>query len=298
MAGAASLASRWGAHAEALNRAERVLRAAPGYPDAVMSLASAELAQGAPESAEARLHDLATDPRATPQQQALAVGLLGDVLDVQGRAEEAFAAYSDCNARLIEAYRDRFGVGQSALAYVGELIDTVRHAPSGAWTATPEPPASGASGHVFLMGFFRSGTTLLEQVLASHPRVEALEERETLADAIEAYGRRPQDLMQFAAAKDADLTRLRQAYWARVAEQGARPAGKVFVDKQPLNTWNLSAPSEYGFYSNVNPNVDHPRWSQATERRLGEFRKRPTMMFNGYDQVASLYSGMDLKKNF
>ena len=72
-----------------------------------------------------------------------------------------------------------------------------------------------------------------------------------------------------------------------------------FTDKQPLNTWNVSAPSEYGFYSNVNPNVDHPRWSQSKERRLGEFFKRPTLMFNGYaDQVASLYSGMDLKKNF
>jgi sulfoxide reductase catalytic subunit YedY len=72
-----------------------------------------------------------------------------------------------------------------------------------------------------------------------------------------------------------------------------------FVEKQPTNSWNLAAPREYGFYSNVNPTVDHPRWSQATERRLGEFRKRPTLMFNGYgDQVASLYSGMDLKKDF
>ncbi len=71
-----------------------------------------------------------------------------------------------------------------------------------------------------------------------------------------------------------------------------------FTSDQPVNTWNRSAPSEYGFYSNVNPNVDHPRWSQKTERRLGEFTKRPTLMFNGYDQVASLYSGMDLKKNF
>jgi sulfoxide reductase catalytic subunit YedY len=71
-----------------------------------------------------------------------------------------------------------------------------------------------------------------------------------------------------------------------------------FTDSQPINTWNRSAPNEYGFYSNVNPHVDHPRWSQSTERRLGEFRKRPTLMFNGYDQVASLYSGMDLKKNF
>ncbi len=72
-----------------------------------------------------------------------------------------------------------------------------------------------------------------------------------------------------------------------------------FVRNQPPTTWNLSAPSEYGFYSNVNPEVDHPRWSQAKERRIGEFFKRSTLMFNGYaDQVASLYSGLDLRKNF
>jgi methionine sulfoxide reductase catalytic subunit len=72
-----------------------------------------------------------------------------------------------------------------------------------------------------------------------------------------------------------------------------------FVDHQPATAWNKSAPNEYGFYSNVNPDVDHPRWSQAKERRLGEFSKRPTLMFNGYgDQVASLYAGMDLKKYY
>ncbi len=70
------------------------------------------------------------------------------------------------------------------------------------------------------------------------------------------------------------------------------------VESEPPTTWNLAAPSEYGFYSNVNPNKDHPRWSQATERRIGEFFKRKTLMFNGYDQVASLYSGMDLQKNY
>jgi sulfoxide reductase catalytic subunit YedY len=70
-----------------------------------------------------------------------------------------------------------------------------------------------------------------------------------------------------------------------------------FVKDQPPTTWNLSNAHEYGFYSNVNPSVDHPRWSQAKERRLGEFLRRNTLMFNGYgDQVASMYNGMDLKK--
>jgi sulfoxide reductase catalytic subunit YedY len=74
-----------------------------------------------------------------------------------------------------------------------------------------------------------------------------------------------------------------------------------FVDTMPPTTRNTSAPDEYGFYSNVNPDVDHPRWSQAKERRIGDssFAKRPTLMFNGYgDQVASLYSGMDLRKYY
>jgi sulfoxide reductase catalytic subunit YedY len=75
-----------------------------------------------------------------------------------------------------------------------------------------------------------------------------------------------------------------------------------FVRDQPRTSWNLLAPDEYGFYSNVNPNVDHPRWSQATERRIGEgglfTPKRKTLMFNGYNEVASLYTGMDLKKYF
>ncbi len=72
-----------------------------------------------------------------------------------------------------------------------------------------------------------------------------------------------------------------------------------FVEKMPVSSWMKSGPKEYGFYSNVNPKVPHPRWSQKKERRIGEFRKRKTLMFNGYgEQVASLYTGMDLKKHF
>jgi sulfoxide reductase catalytic subunit YedY len=76
-----------------------------------------------------------------------------------------------------------------------------------------------------------------------------------------------------------------------------------FTSRQPKNTWQLLAPNEYGFYANVNPEVDHPRWSQATERRLPSTllapNRRPTLPFNGYaDQVASLYSGMDLRRNY
>jgi methionine sulfoxide reductase catalytic subunit len=72
----------------------------------------------------------------------------------------------------------------------------------------------------------------------------------------------------------------------------------TLTDKQPPTTWNIANAHEYGFYSNVNPAVDHPRWTQAQERRLGELFKRKTLMFNGYPEVASLYTGMDLRKNY
>jgi sulfoxide reductase catalytic subunit YedY len=82
--------------------------------------------------------------------------------------------------------------------------------------------------------------------------------------------------------------------------KGLKSIVKIRLTEEPLpTTWNLAAPHEYGFYANVNPAVDHPRWSQATERRIGEFRRRPTLPFNGYaEQVASLYTGVDLRRFF
>jgi len=83
--------------------------------------------------------------------------------------------------------------------------------------------------------------------------------------------------------------------------KGAKSVVKIrFVEQQPATSWALAEPNEYGFYANVNPKVDHPRWSQSREIRLpGLFSSRPTLMFNGYaDQVANLYNGMDLRKNF
>ena len=82
--------------------------------------------------------------------------------------------------------------------------------------------------------------------------------------------------------------------------KGIKSIAKItLLDSMPTTTWNRSAPNEYGFYANVNPRVDHPRWSQATEQRIGVSGRRDTLLFNGYgDQVASLYTGMDLRKNF
>jgi methionine sulfoxide reductase catalytic subunit len=82
--------------------------------------------------------------------------------------------------------------------------------------------------------------------------------------------------------------------------KGCKSIVKIdLVAEMPVSFWMRSAPNEYGFYANVNPDVSHPRWSQASERRIGELSRRKTLLFNGYaDQVASLYAGMDLRKNF
>jgi tetratricopeptide (TPR) repeat protein len=239
VAGRANLMSRRGAHAEARPLATQVLAVQPGYPDAVTVLAAADLAEGDAPAAQARLEALIADPRLTPQQLALAHGLLGDVLDAQDRAPEAFTAYTACNMGQWRTYATGFGAKPTALEFAQGMIARLDDIPAAAWRTDGAPLPAGVKSHVFLLGFPRSGTTLLEQVLASHPQVEALEERETLIDALRAFLAAPEDLDRLAQAGEADLEPLRAAYWARVRAEGAAIEGKVFVDKHPLNTLKL-----------------------------------------------------------
>jgi tetratricopeptide (TPR) repeat protein len=239
-AGLAGVLARRGDFTEARTLAERALAAQPDYPDAVMVLAQADLAAGDGAAAEARLQSLIADQRLSPVQRALAQGLLGDVLDAQGRVPEAFGAYAGCNMGLWRAYAPSFGQGVSALDFARESLDVLEDQGPDAWRkARPKGSRAPAREHVFLLGFPRSGTTLLEQVLAAHPDVEALEERETLADATRAFQTDARALREFIKADGATLEALREAYWRRVAEEGARAEGKVFVDKHPLDTFRL-----------------------------------------------------------
>jgi tetratricopeptide (TPR) repeat protein len=244
LAGRANLMSRRGAHAEARALAEQVLAAQPGFPEAVGVVAEADLAAGDAPASQARLEALIADPRLTAQQRAFAQGQLGDALDAQDRVAEAFTAYAACNMGLWRAYAASFGGQPSALDFAQQMIGRLDDIAPGAWRAAGEPLPNDSQngdvqGHVFLLGFPRSGTTLLEQVLASHPLVEALEERETLTDAMRAFLATPDDLHRLAVAGEAELAPLRAAYWARVRAEGAAPSGKVFVDKHPLNTLKL-----------------------------------------------------------
>ncbi|HET6971567.1 MAG TPA: sulfotransferase [Phenylobacterium sp.] len=242
MQGLANLLSRRGAHAEARPLAETVLEAEPNFPDAVMVLAAADAAEGAGERAQRRLELLAGDERLTPQQRALAHGQLGDVLDAQDLPAEAFQAYAACNMGLWRAYAEMYGGAGNSLDFARAMVGVLGEIDPQAWTATTAQAPSGPDApraHVFLLGFPRSGTTLLEQVLASHPDVEALEERETLVAAQRQFLAQASDLHHLARATDAELASARAAYWERVRAEGAEPAGKVFVDKHPLNTFRL-----------------------------------------------------------
>lgn len=241
MAGLASIATRRGAHEDARPLAEKVLQAAPNFPEAVMSLAAAELAAGFGGRSEAMIRCLLSDPHVSSLNRAYATGLLGDAFDAQNRTAEAFEAYTASNEHQRRLFADCFASGQSALAYVESMNRYFETARPQAWAPACAARADpyGARQHVFLLGFPRSGTTLLEVILEGHPQVESLEERECLIDAVRSFMRQPADLQRLSRASESELRPLREAYWSRVQEEGANVAGKVFVDKYPLNTLKL-----------------------------------------------------------
>ena len=235
----ASIATHRGEHEEARRFAEQALALVPGLPDAVMSLAAAELAGGATARAETLMWQLLADPRAGATDKARASGLLGDVLDAASRYGEAFDAYTTCNDQLKQIYRRH--ASARVLDYSRSLTEALRAAGPGPWAAPPAGAAAagGAAGHVFMVGFPRSGTTLTEVVLDGHPGVASIEEHELLIDAVLKFMGEPLDLTALIRADEAELESLRSAYWERVRGAGVDVTGKVFIDKYPLNTLKL-----------------------------------------------------------
>src|SRR3984957_5803279 len=239
MAALASIATHRGEYGDARRWAEQTLAASPGFPDAVLSLAAAELASGANARAETLLQQLILDPRAGASDKARAAGLLGDVLDAAGRYAEAFDAYTTCNEALREIHR-RFADGTRMLGYTQALTAAMQSAaPHWLTRQMPQAACAGPREHVFLLGFPRSGTTLLEVVLDGHPQVASIEEHELLAGAVLRFMREPLNLEPLARAEESQVLALQAAYWDGVRNAGVDPAGKVFVDKHPLNTLKL-----------------------------------------------------------
>jgi tetratricopeptide (TPR) repeat protein len=241
LTGLASIASRKGAHEEAATLAEAVVKQQPNLPDASMSLARAEIAGGDSAAAETRLHNLLVDPRISPIEAADAWNLLGDILDARGGVAEAFDAYETCNTILDRAYAERFATGLSATDFARGMTRYFQRARPGDWARRTPAAANpyGPRSHVFLVGFPRSGTTLLEVALAGSPEVVTLEEQEALSAGVRRYLRDPQNLDALAMASETELDEMRAAYWRAVREAGCEVAGKVFVDRYPLNTLKL-----------------------------------------------------------
>ena len=161
----------------------------------------------------------------------------GDALDALGSFAEAFAAWSESNALQKLHYQADYGGGQGTLGLVEDLTAALagKRIPA-AWGHGGRSPAR---RHVFLVGFPRSGTTLVEQVLEEHPDIVTLAEKECLIDATRAWMADAARFEQFCAAEDDALETYRDAYWRRVADEGVDPAGRVFVDKHPFNTFKL-----------------------------------------------------------
>jgi tetratricopeptide (TPR) repeat protein len=241
LAGLARIAASRGAHREARELAEKALIRLPGFPDAVMSLAAAELGERETGRAEARLRALLSDTALAPLERAYATGLLGDVLDARSLPHAAFAAYASCNQQLQNAYAARFSETPTALEYAQALTRHFKRVAPQAAVDRELRPASAhePSDHVFLLGFPRSGTTLLEVVLEGHPKVASLEENELLIDGVREFMRAEADLDRLMRADTASLEPLRVAYWRLVAKAGIDVTGRVFLDKHPLNTLKL-----------------------------------------------------------
>jgi len=243
-AGLAALAARRADWTEAKALAQRALSIAPEHPIATTALAAAEFAFGDAPAAESRLRTLLVRPDLSLPHRSAAEGLLGDLLDAQARTTEAFTVYTTANDTLRKLHAASFeGPGiettPMSLRWLTEFFEAADPAD---WAIEPVQSPSDAAAHVahvFMVGFPRSGTTLLEQVLGSHPAVVTSNEKPTLDDATREFLRTPGDVKRLAAMREAGLKPHRDVYWQRVREHGINVAGHVFIDKQPYHTLQL-----------------------------------------------------------
>jgi Tfp pilus assembly protein PilF len=236
----AFLAPRRGDEAGTRKYAERALALQPDHPTAVMALATVEL--GEPAAAERRLRSLLAHSLGATEQ-GLALNLLGDALDAQARFGEAFSAYAEGNAVLRGEAAARYETPNRATIpqTLDWMLDWAERTDETRWRTPPRivRGSQGELGHVFLVGFPRSGTTLIESTLVAHPLVVSLEEKEALRSGVIEYLADPQAASRLETASDWTLQPLRDDYWAKVKDFGVEPAGKIFVDKNPFHTLKL-----------------------------------------------------------
>ena len=222
----------------------RALALEPGEYVATTNLAIVAVAQGELDQAEALLRPLLGRQAETPVEASNARRTLGDLRHAQGRYKQAFAAYSESNRLKYMFYAHRFETpGTTAADYCRWLTSQFENTDDESGFRADrqnEPQAEdGSRGHVFLVGFPRSGTTLLENVLASHPDITALDERDTLGDLTQQFLVNDAGLKRLAKLAPGEIRELRAAYWSRVRKFNAAINGKVVVDKYPLTSVKL-----------------------------------------------------------
>jgi Tfp pilus assembly protein PilF len=241
LASLASLAARKGNAQRARKYAERALALDPRNPNAHVALAIVEVEAREYKPAIERLRAVAENSSVAGHERSVVLALLGDALDGENATREAFAAYAAANAERRKLYGQRFVGGKSAGEILDEVVAALAESPAARWRA-PEPAATrddGPSRHVFLLGFPRSGTTLLEQALESNSEIATLDERDFLAGIAERYLTNAAGFETLSRLDGAVLADHREAYWRRVHAEGVKLAGKVFVDKHPFHTIKL-----------------------------------------------------------
>jgi Flp pilus assembly protein TadD len=223
--------------AEARTLAEKALALDPGQPAAAMAMATIELNDGEAAAAEARMRKLIAAGGLAPLNLAGAYNIQADALEALDQPQEAMAAYIAANDQTRAIQVAALTGAELGVDMAHRLIDYFGKASAEDWRPIPESEQPGGEiGHVFLVGFARSGTTLLEQVLASHAKFVALEEKHTVDDAILEFFPNAESLDRLAALDEAGAKHWRDLYWANVRRFGVEPEGKVFVDKLPLHT--------------------------------------------------------------
>lgn len=238
-AGIASIMARDGDSAEARGHAARALELDPDNAIAAAALATMQLEAGEVEAAEPLLATLAPRLEGPSADRSLVYGLLGDTLARLGRHAQAYASYAQAKADFAAINAPRMAGRESHRAFIERHTRALRTSTQPAPAPPAEPIPQAARKHVFLLGYPRSGTTLVENVLASLPGVVALEERPTLAEADMAFLAEPGGLELLAKLDAAALQPYRQAYWDKVAQAGIAAPGQCFVDMDPLKGTRL-----------------------------------------------------------
>lgn len=242
LAALANLSARAGEWEPTRQFAARALALDATLPAASAALARADLADGDAAGAESRLKGILASGRARGFELAVALEALGDALDALDRPSEAFEAYNEAARLLRTHYGPRFHRegAERTTAFVRRLDQAFGRQDPTIWRRqSHKDEMQAARGHVFVLGFPRSGTTLMGQILAGGEDVVTLDERQMLADAAQAFLRPSEGPDRLATAGEDELQAFRQLYWDRVRAAGVDPAGRTFVDKLPMNTLGL-----------------------------------------------------------